>query len=77
MAIVIHRRLDLQGLPCPAPVRATNDALTEMDRGDLIEVLSTDPRSVREFAVWARATGNGLLESSQFGNVFRFVIRKL
>lgn len=77
MAIVIQRRLDLQGLPCPAPMRATNDALNEMSSGELIEVLSTDPCTVRELAVWARATGNGLLESSQFGNVFRFVIRKL
>jgi len=77
MAIVIHRRLDLQGLPCPGPVRAVNDALAQMASGELVEVLATDPCAVREFAVWARATGNDLLESSQFGNVFRFVVRKL
>ncbi len=47
-----------------------------MAPGDLIEILTTDPRSVRDFEEWARATGNGRLESSHIGTVFRFVIRK-
>jgi tRNA 2-thiouridine synthesizing protein A len=49
----------------------------ELSHGELIEILSTDPESVRALDAWARATGNALLESSQFGNVLRFVIRKL
>jgi tRNA 2-thiouridine synthesizing protein A len=54
----------------------TAKALKGFASGDLVEVLATDPGSVKDFAAWARVTGNELLESSQFGNVFRFVIRK-
>lgn len=77
MAVMVQRRLDLQSRQCPVAVRATSNALAQMASGELIEVLATDPCTVREFASWARSTGNDLLESSKFGSVFRFVIRKV
>jgi tRNA 2-thiouridine synthesizing protein A len=75
--MVIHRRLDLKDQPGRLTLRRVSDTLAELSPGDLIEILATDPDSVRELATWSRATGNALLESSQFGTVFRFVIRKL
>lgn len=76
MAIVIHRRLDLQGQTSTQAVDHAASSLGGLSTGELIEILATDPCSVRAFATWSRATGNALLESSQLGNVFRFVIRK-
>jgi tRNA 2-thiouridine synthesizing protein A len=77
MAMLIHRRLDLQGVPWPLTFRRMSNTVRELSRGELIEVLSTDPESVRALDAWSRASGNALLESSQFGNVLRFVVRKL
>lgn len=76
MTLAISAQLDLKGLSCPLPIVKTAKALKGLASGDLVEVLATDPGSVKDFAAWARVTGNELLESSQFGNVFRFVIRK-
>jgi tRNA 2-thiouridine synthesizing protein A len=76
MTLAISAQLDLKGLSCPLPIIKTAKAMKGLASGDLAEVLATDPGSVKDFAAWARATGNELLESSQFGNVFRFVIRK-
>ena len=76
MTIVIARRLNLKGLASPMPIARTAQALAELHPGDLLEVLATDPGAVRDFAVWTRSTGNDLLESSQLGHVFRFVVRK-
>lgn len=74
--MLIHRKLDLKGEASALAVENTARALGELSRGELIEVLATDPGSIREFDSWSRATGNALLESSQLGNVFRFVVRK-
>jgi tRNA 2-thiouridine synthesizing protein A len=41
--------------------------------GGTLEVLATDPDSVAGMA-FCRTTGNGLLESTKDGDVFRFVI---
>lgn len=68
--------LDVKGLQCPMPIVKTAKAMKELVSGDLIEVLATDPGSVKDFAAWSKATGNVLVESSVIDGVFRFVLRK-
>lgn len=77
VAIVFHRKLDLQGQTSTLAVAHAARALRELSNGELMEVLASDPGSVGAFAAWSRGTGNALLESSQLGHVFRFVIRKI
>jgi tRNA 2-thiouridine synthesizing protein A len=76
MALVMTRTLDVKGLSCPLPIVKTAQALKQLAPGDLIEVLATDPGSVKDFAAWSKTTGNPIVETSQEGGVFRFVLRK-
>ncbi|HAF09109.1 MAG TPA: hypothetical protein DCK98_03385 [Chloroflexi bacterium] len=73
---MIAKTLDLKGLARPLPLRRTAEELAELRPGDLLEVVTTDHASIQDFAAWASTTGQDLLESSQLGHVFRFVIRK-
>jgi tRNA 2-thiouridine synthesizing protein A len=45
--------------------------------GGLLEIYATDPGSVKDFQAFCRQTGNELVTSSQEGNVFKFVIKRL
>ena len=76
MSITIAMSLDLKGLSCPMPIIKTAKAMKELTPGQLLEAFATDPGSVPDFKAWAQATGNPLVESSQDGGVFRFVLRK-
>jgi tRNA 2-thiouridine synthesizing protein A len=76
MTIVMARTLDVKGLSCPLPIVKTAQALRGMASGELIEVLATDPGSVKDFAAWSKATGNALVEATQDASVYRFVVRK-
>ena len=76
MTLAIARTLDVKGLSCPLPIVKTAQALKQLAAGDLIEVLATDPGSVKDFAAWSKTTGNEIVETSQEGGVFRFVLRK-
>lgn len=76
MAITFATTLDLKGLARPVPLERTSEELGRLHSGDLLEVVTTDHASIQDFTAWARATGQDLLESSQLGHVFRFVIRK-
>jgi tRNA 2-thiouridine synthesizing protein A len=76
MAMMIAKTLDLKGLARPLPLRRTAEELAKLHPGDLLEVVTTDHASIQDFAAWASTTGQDLLESSQLGHVFRFVIRK-
>jgi tRNA 2-thiouridine synthesizing protein A len=76
MTVQIARQLDARGLTCPMPIVKTAQAMKDLATGEVLEVLATDPGSVKDFAAWARTTGNPLIESSVDGTTFRFVLRK-
>ena len=69
--------LDLRGLACPLPIAKTAKAMRDLQPGDVIEALATDPGSVPDFDAWCRTTGNELIEHGEDAGVFRFVIRKV
>jgi tRNA 2-thiouridine synthesizing protein A len=69
-------RVDAKGLNCPMPIVKTAQAIKGLASGQLLEVLATDPGSVKDFAAWAKTTGNELVEQTTDGGVFRFVMRK-
>jgi tRNA 2-thiouridine synthesizing protein A len=72
----VARTLDLKGLSCPLPIVKTAQAMKELQSGQLVEALATDPGSVPDFTAWCRSTGNELVEQTSEHDVFRFVIRK-
>ncbi|MFB3077626.1 MAG: sulfurtransferase TusA family protein, partial [Lysobacterales bacterium] len=44
--------------------------------GGTLEILSTDPGSVADFQAFSLITGNELLEHSEEGGVYTFLIKK-
>ncbi len=75
MSTEIAQRVDARGLSCPMPIVKTAQAMKTVAPGALLEVLATDPGSVKDFTAWAKTTGNELVESSVEGGVYRFVLR--
>lgn len=76
MTVTLTQTLDCRGLSCPLPIVKTAQAMRLLAAGDLIEVLATDPGSVKDFAAWSKGTGNLLVATSQDGAVFHFVLKK-
>lgn len=76
MTETIAKTLDLKGLSCPMPIVKTAQGIRDLQPGELIESLATDPGSVPDFKAWCTSTGNELVEQSEDNGVFRFVIRK-
>jgi tRNA 2-thiouridine synthesizing protein A len=76
MSVQIPQKVDARGLSCPMPIVRTAQAIRTIASGDLVEVLATDPGSVKDFAAWSRTTGNELVEQSVDGGVYRFVLRR-
>ncbi|MEA3291536.1 MAG: sulfurtransferase TusA family protein, partial [Pseudomonadota bacterium] len=42
----------------------------------VLKILSTDPGSVKDFEAFASQTGNELLESTEVGGEFHFLLKK-
>ncbi|GAB1389497.1 MAG: response regulator SirA [Rubrivivax sp.] len=71
-----QRELDTRGLNCPLPILKTKKTLSEMQAGEVLRVVSTDPGSMRDFQAFARQTGHELVEQTTAGNEFIHVLRR-
>ena len=74
--IKIAKTLDAKGLNCPLPILRTKKAIAEIEIGEILEVLSTDPGSVSDFQAWAKSTSHELVDSSEKDGVYRYLIKK-
>jgi TusA-related sulfurtransferase len=70
------REIDTRGLNCPLPILKAKKALTDMQSGQLLRVVSTDAGSVRDFQAFARQTGNELVEQTTGAGEFVHVLRR-
>ncbi|MBP8901631.1 MAG: sulfurtransferase TusA family protein [Thiobacillaceae bacterium] len=70
------KELDAKGLNCPLPILRTKKTLNEMTSGQVLKVIATDPGSVKDFAAFAKQTGNELMSSAEAGSEYTFFIKK-
>lgn len=71
-----NRELDASGLNCPLPILRAKKALSDMERGQTLRIISTDPGSVKDFEAFSKQTNNPLLSSGEDGGKFIFVLKK-
>jgi tRNA 2-thiouridine synthesizing protein A len=74
--VEITQVIDARGLSCPMPIVKTAQAVKAIPSGAVVELLATDPGSIKDVAAWCRATGNELVEQTSDGTLYRFVIRR-
>ena len=70
------KEIDTRGLNCPLPILKAKKALTDMQSGQLLMVVSTDAGSVRDFQAFAKQTGNELVEQQTVGEEYIHVLRR-
>ena len=71
-----QKELDTRGLNCPLPILKAKKALSDMQSGEVLKVISTDPGSVRDFQAFSRQTGNELVEQITSGDEFVHLLRR-
>jgi len=76
MTMEFDRELDVKGLNCPLPILRTKKTLAEMESGQVLHVLATDPGSLKDFPAFARQTGNELVSKREEGGVFEYFLKR-
>lgn len=75
--LTADRTLDTSGLTCPIPILKAKKVLADMTAGSTLEILATDPAATKDFEAFCRATGNILIEMSENGGLYRFLIERV
>ena len=71
-----NKEIDTRGLNCPLPILKAKKALADMQSGEILKVVATDPGSMRDFQAFARQTGNELVEQQTMGDEFVHLLRR-
>ena len=71
-----QKEIDTRGLNCPLPILKAKKALADMNSGDVLKIVATDPGSMRDFQAFARQTGNELLEQNSANEEFVHYLRR-
>jgi tRNA 2-thiouridine synthesizing protein A len=74
--MTFDRELDTRGFNCPIPILRAKKALNEMQGGQVLKILATDPGSVKDFQAFSKQTGNELLSHGEANREFVFFVRR-
>ncbi len=69
-----HYTLDARNSLCPMPVIKTQNKIAELQPGDLLEVVCTDPGALNDIPAWCRINGHRVKETSEKGDEVAIVI---
>lgn len=69
-------QLDTCGLFCPEPVMMLHGKIRDMAAGETVEVLATDPATVRDIPKFCTFLGHELVSQEESGEHYIYRIRK-
>ena len=74
--IKVDKVLDLKGLPCPMPVVKISKGIKEVELGQVVEAITSDPGALADFPAWAKTSGNEILKTDNTDGVITFYIKR-
>ena len=77
MTIAPKLLLDFRGLCCPMPVAKLTQIVKQLEVGEEVEAVATDPSVMTDIPTGARMTGNKVVCIEKREKDFRFVVRRL
>jgi tRNA 2-thiouridine synthesizing protein A len=71
-----HLEVDASGLNCPLPLLRLKKALLEIQSGEVVKVIATDPAAHLDFGVYTDQTGHQMMKILKEPPLQIFYIKK-
>ena len=59
-----HYELNARNLLCPMPVIRAQDRIRELEPGDRLTVICTDPGALNDIPAWCRINGHRVIDTT-------------
>lgn len=76
MEFSVTTTLDTSGLLCPEPVMMLHNKIRDIEVGDILEVIATDPSTERDIPKFCSFLGHQLLEQQAREKKYYYYIQK-
>ena len=74
--IKVDKVMDLKGMPCPMPIVKVSKGIKDVEVGQVIEAITTDPGALADFPAWAKTSGNEILKTDQQEGLIKVYIER-
>lgn len=71
-----YQTIDTRGMQCPLPLLKAKRAISQLQSGERLLVLVTDPSSQRDFIAWTDLAKHQLLSMEQVGDEYHYLLAK-
>jgi len=72
----ISLSIDVRGLLCPIPVQKTDEALNQIEQGQVLEVIASDPTTLVDIPAWVTTEKQKIIATIDDWLTIRFYIRR-
>ncbi|CAK0769631.1 tRNA 2-thiouridine synthesizing protein A [Gammaproteobacteria bacterium] len=69
-----HHFLDIRHLLCPMPIIHVQNRIANLESGEVLELVATDPGVLMDIPTWVRINGHRLLASQHEAGEIRMII---
>ncbi|MGI6409372.1 MAG: sulfurtransferase TusA [Gammaproteobacteria bacterium] len=76
MDLMVDETLDARGLFCPEPVMMLHQAVRQLQAGQVLHVLASDPSTRRDIPRFCTFLGHSLLQTDEQQGQYSYWIRK-
>ena len=63
-----EHELDARRMLCPMPVIKTQDKVNQLNEGDRLTVVCTDPGALNDIPAWCRINGHKIIETKEIND---------
>jgi len=77
MDLSVNDTLDTSGLLCPEPVMMLHNKIRDIQTGDILKIIATDPSTQRDIPKFCSFLGHQLLQQQTQGSVYLYYIQKV
>ncbi len=75
-AIKVDKSVDARGTSCPGPLLAAKKAIGQIEKGQVMEVLSADEGTKKDIPKWCTKKGFEYLGTIEESGFFKILLRK-
>ncbi len=75
-ALTVQKSVDARGTACPGPLLAAKKAISEINSGDIMEILSADEGTKKDIPKWANKKGHEYMGTVEEAGYFKIYMKK-
>ena len=76
LQVTVDKTVDARGTSCPGPLLAAKKAIGQIDKGQVMEVLSADEGTKRDIPKWCNKKGFEYLGTIEESGFFKILLKK-